>query len=47
MVLDITLFREEKGGNPNLVRESQKRRFANVDLVQEIIDADAALRASM
>jgi len=43
-VLDINLFREDKGGNPNLVRESQQRRFASVDLVQEVIDADALHR---
>lgn len=27
MVLDIDLFREEKGFDPNIVRESQKRRY--------------------
>jgi len=44
MVLDIVLFRAEKGGNPELVRESQKRRFGSVDAVQEIIELDAHLR---
>lgn len=48
MVLDVNLFRgEDKGGNPNLVRESQQRRFASVDLVQEVIDADGLFRSSM
>eukprot|EP01111_Echinosteliopsis_oligospora_P014427 TRINITY_DN542_c0_g1_i1.p1 TRINITY_DN542_c0_g1~~TRINITY_DN542_c0_g1_i1.p1 ORF type:complete len:495 (+),score=165.22 TRINITY_DN542_c0_g1_i1:88-1572(+) len=44
MVLDIGLFRGDKGGNPDLVRKSQQNRFASVDLVQEVIDADALLR---
>ncbi|KAL0299129.1 UNVERIFIED_CONTAM: Serine--tRNA ligase [Sesamum radiatum] len=34
-MLDINLFREEKGGNPEKIRESQRRRFANVDLIDE------------
>ncbi|KAH3900618.1 probable Serine--tRNA ligase, cytoplasmic [Saccharomycodes ludwigii] len=36
-MLDINLFLEEKGGNPDLIRESQKARFASVELVDEII----------
>eukprot|EP01051_Picozoa_sp_SAG22_P032131 SAG22_NODE_13392_length_408_cov_1.000000_1_plen_70_part_01 len=32
--LDIMMFREEKGGNPELVRESQRRRFP-VDPIDE------------
>lgn len=44
MVLDINIFRKDKGGNPDLVRTSQERRFASVDLVQEVIDADNAAR---
>jgi seryl-tRNA synthetase len=39
MPLDITLFRKE-GGNPELIRESQRRRFASVELVDEIIAKD-------
>ena len=35
--LDPLLFREEKGGNPELVRESQRRRHASVEIVDEII----------
>ncbi|KAL6560642.1 hypothetical protein OROGR_004201 [Orobanche gracilis] len=35
-MLDINLFREEKGGNPDKIRESQRRRFANLDLVDEV-----------
>lgn len=40
MVLDINLFRAAKGGNPDAVRESQRRRFASVELVDEIIALD-------
>lgn len=43
-MLDINLFREEKGGNPEKIRESQRRRFANVDLVDEVIQLDQVWR---
>ncbi|RUS23144.1 seryl-tRNA synthetase [Endogone sp. FLAS-F59071] len=36
-MLDINLLLEDKGGNPELVRESQRRRGAPVELVDEII----------
>ncbi|KAL6950089.1 Cytosolic seryl-tRNA synthetase [Hanseniaspora vineae] len=36
-MLDINLFIEEKGGNPELIRQSQRARFAKVELVDEII----------
>lgn len=36
-MLDINFFIEEKGGNPNLIKESQKARGASVELVDEII----------
>lgn len=44
MPLDITLFRKE-GGNPELIRESQRRRFANVQLVDDIIAKDDLWRS--
>ena len=44
MPLDINLFRIEKGGNPNLVRESQRRRWSNVKLVDEVIELDTQWR---
>lgn len=44
MPLDITLFREYSGGNPELIRESQRRRYASVELVDEIIAKDEAWR---
>ncbi|KAL7107939.1 hypothetical protein ACP275_06G085100 [Erythranthe tilingii] len=43
-MLDINLFREEKGGNPEKIRESQRRRFGNVNLVDEVIELDKAWR---
>ena len=32
--------RKEKGGDPDQVRKSQKERFANEKLVDEVIDLD-------
>jgi len=43
-MLDINLFRVEKGGNPDLVRESQRRRFADEGVVDEIIRLDEGWR---
>ncbi|KAF3944435.1 hypothetical protein CMV_029093 [Castanea mollissima] len=43
-MLDINLFRVEKGGNPEHIRESQRRRFANVELVDEVIAIDKQWR---
>jgi hypothetical protein len=31
-MLDIALFRADKGGNPDLVRETLRRRGQNVDV---------------
>ena len=39
-MLDINEFREDKGGNPEKIRESQRRRHASVELVDEIIELD-------
>ncbi|KAG0229301.1 Cytosolic seryl-tRNA synthetase [Actinomortierella wolfii] len=36
-MLDINLFIEERGGEPELIRESQRRRGASVEVVDEII----------
>lgn len=43
-MLDINLFREDKGHNPEIIRESQRRRFAEVGLVDEVIELDKAWR---
>ena len=42
--MDINMFREDKGGNPEMVRESQRRRFAPVEDVDAVVAADAAWR---
>lgn len=44
MVLDIELFRAEKGGNPDKIRENQKKRFKDVGLVDIIVDNDTKWR---
>ncbi|MBA0850327.1 hypothetical protein Goshw_028440 [Gossypium schwendimanii] len=43
-MLDINLFREEKGHNPEIIRESLRRRYANVQDVDAIIDLDKVYR---
>ena len=39
-MLDILLFRQDKGGNPDLVRESQRRRCKDVGVVDKVIELD-------
>ena len=40
MPIDINLLRVSRGGNPDIVRQSQKNRFASVELVDEVIELD-------
>lgn len=40
MPIDINLLRSYRGGNPELVRESQRRRFASVELVDQVRKLD-------
>ena len=40
MPLDINLFRADRGGDPEKIRESQRRRYASVEIVDEIIQND-------
>lgn len=44
MVLDIELFREEKGGDPKKIRQLQEKRFKSVKLVDEVVENDALWR---
>ncbi|CAN8076818.1 unnamed protein product [Agarophyton chilense] len=44
-MLDINLFREDRGGNPDLVRESQRRRFKKESLVDDVIKWDKEWRS--
>ncbi|KAJ4966078.1 hypothetical protein NE237_017927 [Protea cynaroides] len=43
-MLDINLFRENKGFNPERIRESRRRRFASLEIVDEIIRYDEEWR---
>ncbi|KAL8154768.1 serine--tRNA ligase [Apium graveolens] len=45
-MLDINLFREDKGNNPEIIRESQRRRFKDVAVIDQVIalDREARLR---
>jgi len=47
MVLDIELFRADKGGDPEKVRESQRKRFKDVTLVDRVVEADTRWRKCM
>lgn len=40
MVLDLDFFREDKGFDPEKIRENQKKRFKNVQLVDIVIEKD-------
>ncbi|XP_076235409.1 seryl-tRNA synthetase isoform X2 [Calliopsis andreniformis] len=40
----VDLFRKDKGFDPNKVRENQKKRFKNVDLVDTVIEKDKIWR---
>ncbi|CAA93105.1 putative serine--tRNA ligase, cytoplasmic [Caenorhabditis elegans] len=44
MVLDIDMFRTEKGGNPEIIRKSQQDRFKDPKLVDEVIELDEKWR---
>lgn len=45
-MLDVLNFRTDQGGNPDLVRESQRRRYADVTLVDKVIEYDSQWRSS-
>ena len=40
MVLDIDLFRSDKGGDPEKMRENQRKRYKDVKLVDLIVEKD-------
>ncbi|CAD1480054.1 unnamed protein product [Heterotrigona itama] len=44
MVLDLDLFRKDKGFDPDKVRENQKKRFKDVNLVDTVIEKDKIWR---
>ena len=43
-MLDINDFRAEKGGNPELIRESQRKRYGSVESVDKVISLDVEWR---
>lgn len=43
-MLDLNLFREDRGGNPELVRESERRRFRDGSNVDKVLELDAEWR---
>ena len=47
MPLDVQLFREDAGGDPNKIRESQRRRFADVNAVDIVIEQDNKQRKAI
>ncbi|XP_048740826.1 serine--tRNA ligase, cytoplasmic-like [Ostrea edulis] len=44
MVLDIELFRADKGGNPDKIKENQAKRFKDVTLVDRVVENDTQWR---
>lgn len=43
-MLDVVLFRKDQGGDPDIVRASQKKRYADVTLVDKVIEYDTEWR---
>ena len=44
MVLDLDLYRADKGGNPEKIRENQSKRYKDTTLVDQIVEADTKWR---
>lgn len=44
MVLDVDLFRTDKGGDPEKMRENQRKRFKDEGLVDLIVRKDKEWR---
>lgn len=44
MVLDLELFRADKGGDPERIRQNQIKRFKDVSLVDEVSENDKQWR---
>nr|XP_006820952.1 PREDICTED: serine--tRNA ligase, cytoplasmic [Saccoglossus kowalevskii] len=44
MVLDLELFRSDKGGDPAKIKENQAKRYKDVTLVDRVVEADTAWR---
>jgi len=44
MVLDLELFRADKGGCPDKIKENQTKRFKDITLVDKVLEADTEWR---
>ena len=44
MVLDLLLFRADQGGDPDKLRELQKKRFKDVTHVDKVVETDTRWR---
>ena len=44
MVLDLILFRSDQGGDPDKIRETQKKRLKDVSHVEKVIETDTRWR---
>ena len=44
MVLDLELFRADKGGCPDKIRENQSKRFKDVTLIDKVVETDTRWR---
>lgn len=44
MVLDLDLFRADKGGDVEKIRKNQEKRFKNVALVDTVVKCDQKWR---
>lgn len=45
MVLDLDLFRPDKGGDLDKIRKNQEKRFKDLTLVESVISKDAHWRS--
>ena len=44
MVLDLDLFRADKGGSPDKIRENQSKRYKDARLVDQVVELDTQWR---
>ena len=44
MVLDIELFRGDRGGIPDKIRENQSKRYKDATMVDRVVQADSQWR---
>ena len=47
MVLDLDLLRKDRGGDPEKVKENQRKRFKDPAMIDKILEADEQWRKSV